>query len=50
MDHYDVSKLLGTGDFAQIYRAKDRRTDRQLTLKVVIVDRVLDSKCRKCKE
>ena len=50
MENYDVSTLLGTGAFAQVYRARDRRTDRRVALKVVIVDGVLDSKRRKRKE
>ena len=50
IDNYDVSTLLGTGSFAQVYRGRNRRTDRQVALKVVIVDGVLDSKRRKRKE
>ena len=49
MENYDVSTLLVTGDFAQVYRARDRRTDLRVALKVVIVVGVLDSKLRKRK-
>ena len=46
----NVSTLLGTGAFSQVYRARDRRTNRRLALKVVIVDGVIDLKPRKQKE
>ena len=42
--------LLGTGAFDQVDQARDRQTDRQVALKVVIVDGVLYSKRRKQKE
>ena len=42
----DVSTLLGKGALAQVYQARDWRTYLQVALKVVIVDRVLDSKRR----
>ena len=50
MENYDVSTLLGTWAFAQVYQAGDRRTNCQVALKVVILGRVLDSKRRKRKE
>ena len=39
-----------TGAFNQVYQARDRRTDRQLALKVVIVDGVLYLKRKNQKE
>ena len=50
MENYYVRTLLGTEAFVQVYQARDRRTNCQVALKVVIVDRVLDLKCRKHKE
>ena len=50
MENYDVSTFLGTGSFAQVYQARDRKTDRQVALKVLIVDGVIYSKRRKRKE
>ena len=47
MYNYDVIPLLGTGALSQVDRLRDKLTDRRVALKVVIVDRVLDLKCRK---
>ena len=38
----DIITLLVTGAFAQVYRPRGRQTNRQVDLKVVIVDGVLD--------
>ena len=50
MENYDVSIVLGTGSFAQVYRVRDSQTKSRVALKFLIVDRVLDSKRRKQKE
>ena len=50
MENYDVRTLLGKEAFDQVYRARDRQTDRPVELKVMIVDGVLYSKRRKWKE
>ena len=49
MNNYNVSTLLGIGDFAQVYRVRDRQTYCRVAPNVVIVDGVLDSNCRKQK-
>ena len=50
MENYNVRTLLGTGEFTQFYQERDRKTDRQVVIKVVIVDGVLYSKRRNQKE
>ena len=50
MGNYYFGTLLGTRAFAQVYQERDRQTDRQVALKVVIVDGVLYSKRRNQKE
>ena len=46
----DVSTLLSTGAFDQVYQARERRTNRRVGIKVLIVDGMLDPKRRKKKQ
>ena len=50
MENYDVSTLLETEAFTKVDQARYRHPYRQVALKILIVDGVQDSKCRKRKE
>uniref|UniRef100_A0A7S4HY09 Protein kinase domain-containing protein n=1 Tax=Odontella aurita TaxID=265563 RepID=A0A7S4HY09_9STRA len=45
---YDVGTLLGKGAFAEVFRARDRKNGQLYALKIVDIDRVLQSKRRHC--
>ncbi len=38
LGHYDVTALIGEGGMGQVYRARDTKLDRDVTLKVLTPD------------
>ena len=45
---YEIASLLGEGGFARVYKARDRRLDRVVAIKVIRPEAVGDASIPRC--